>query len=68
MYGNLRSQTSPLGSRRDSRWCGPHFEKPGKGITMSRIKSIFATLLLTVIAGIVPQAKAATTVEATIVG
>jgi|HubBroStandDraft_1064217.scaffolds.fasta_scaffold33601_1 hypothetical protein len=35
---------------------------------MSRIKSIFATLLLTVIAGIVPQAKAATTVEATIVG
>jgi hypothetical protein len=35
---------------------------------MSRIKSTFATLLLTVIVGIVPHARAATTVEATIVG
>ncbi len=35
---------------------------------MSRMKSIFALLLLTVIVGIVPQARAATTVEVTIVG
>jgi hypothetical protein len=35
---------------------------------MSRMKSIFALLLLTVVAGTVPQAKAATTVEVTIVG
>jgi hypothetical protein len=35
---------------------------------MSRIKSIFSLLLLTVVVGIVPQAKAATTVEVMIVG
>ena len=35
---------------------------------MSRIKSIFAVLLLTAIAGSVPQARAANTVEVTIAG
>jgi hypothetical protein len=35
---------------------------------MSRLKSLFATLLLTAIVGFVPSAKAATTVEVTIVG
>src|SRR5208282_317659 len=47
---------------------GPNSENHERGITMSRMKSIFALLLLTVIVGIVPQARAATTVEVTIVG
>lgn len=35
---------------------------------MSRIRSIFAVLLLTVIGGIVPEARAATTIEVTLAG
>jgi hypothetical protein len=49
-------------------WYGTSFGNHEKGITMLRMKLIFAVLLLAAIVGIVPQARAAITVEVTIAG
>jgi hypothetical protein len=67
LYAHQRSQ---LARTAIPWWYGTPFGNHQKGITMSRrnMKLIFAVLLLTVIVGIVPQARAATTVEVTIVG
>ena len=61
---------APLGPESHIRGdAGTEFENPRKeSMSMSCAKSIFALLLLTVIVGIVPQARAATAVEVSIVG